>query len=187
MKHKNDEEKQLKKEEHDEEMDKSESSDKTSGQIAQLEDELKRVKSLAEENYGLYLRSLADAENGKKRLLREVEASKRFALESLLKEILTVLDGFDKALSSEKAESNPFYEGVAIVRKQLFEVLEKNGLQEISAQGKKFDPSLHQAIKRTESAEVKEEIVEHEYAKGYKIFDKLLRPSIVSVLVPPTE
>lgn len=155
--------------------------------LAQYQKEIDRVKQEAESNYALYLRSLADAENGRKRLIKEVENSKRFALEGFFKEVLVVLDGFDKALATQSTAEDSkgsFNEGVAIVRKQLFEILERNGLQEIPAQGMKFDPNLHQAIKRTESSEISEETIDCEYAKGYKMFDKLLRPSIVSVLVP---
>ncbi len=148
--------------------------------------EIERIKQEADANYNLYLRSLADAENGRKRLLKEVESSKRYALEGFLKDVLPVLDGFEKALLTKDQESagSSLLEGIAIVRRQLLELLEKNGLQAISSEGKKFDPTLHQAIKRTESADVTEEIVECEYAKAYKIYDRLLRPAIVSVLVP---
>jgi molecular chaperone GrpE len=160
--------------------------EKEPSDLFEMKQELEKAKTLAEENYGLYLRAVADAENVRKRLIKEVESSKRFALESFLRDVLVVLDGFDKALQTESLPENStsFFDGVAIVRKQLFEILERNGLQEISAQGKKFDANLHQAIKRTESQEVSEETVDCEYAKGYKMFDKLLRPSIVSVLVP---
>lgn len=149
------------------------------------EKELERLKQEADDNYNLYLRAVADAENARKRLLKEVENSKKFALEGFFKDILVVLDGFEKALLSNTAtDIQAFHEGIVIVRKQLLEILERNGLQEIPAQGKKFDPNVHQAIKRTESSEVQEELVDCEYAKGYKMYDKLLRPSIVSVLVP---
>lgn len=157
-------------------------------ELVQLKKDLESAKAQAGENYDLYLRAVADAENGRKRLLKDVENSKKFALEGFCKDMLTVLDGFDKALQtdSQTEVNNAFFDGVGIVRKQLFEILERNGLQEIQALGKKFDAHLHQAIKRTESADVKEETVDCVYAKGYKMFDKLLRPSIVSVLVPGT-
>ncbi len=150
--------------------------------------ELETAKREASENYSLYLRSVAESENIRKRLIKEVDQAKKFALESFCKEILTVLDGFDKAMQTENTMEglDSFREGFSIVRKQLFEILERNGLQEISSVGSKFDPNLHQAIKRTESAEVSDEIIDCEYAKGYKMYDKLLRPAIVSVLVPST-
>jgi len=147
--------------------------------------EVERLKREAEDNYNLYLRTLADAENGRKRLLKEVENSKRFALESFFKDVLPVLDGFEKALQTDQAHSaSSLLEGISIVRRQFKELLEKNGLHEIPSLGKRFDPNIHQAIKRTESTDVAEETVECEYAKAYKIYDKLLRPAIVSVLVP---
>lgn len=164
-----------------------EKSEEVKDPVAELQKEVDRLKEEAASNYSLYLRAVADAENGRKRLLKEVENSKRFALEGFFKDILVVLDGFDKAmatLTSPESANGSFGEGVGIVRKQLFEILERNGLQEIPAIGVKFDPNLHQAIKRTESSEVFEETIDCEYAKGYKMFDKLLRPSIVSVLVP---
>ena len=172
--------------EKDSEIESNKEEESSADPIAENKKELERVKQEAEANYSLYLRALADAENGRKRLIKEVEHSKRFALEGFFKDVLVVLDGFDKAMASENSDNakGSFQEGVAIVRKQLFDILERNGLQEIPAQGMKFDPNLHQAIKRTESPEISEETIDCEYAKGYKMFDKLLRPSIVSVLVP---
>lgn len=184
-------------------MNHNDKTEKTSGEseteINRIEDEavdlpaqhirdIEKAKQEAEDNYNLYLRTLADAENGRKRLLKEVENSKKFALEGFFKDILVVLDGFDKALVTEDSGTmDSFNKGMSIVRKQLLDLLERNGLQQISAEGKRFDHNLHQAIKRTESAEVSEEMIECEYAKGYKMYDKLLRPAIVSVLVPKNE
>lgn len=157
-------------------------------QLEEQKKEIVRAKQEAEQNYNLYARAMAEAENGRKRLIKDFEHSKRYALEGIFKDLLPVLDGFDNAFSSQtldqESAAKALQEGILLVKKQLLEVLEKNGLQALAAQGKKFDPNIHQAIKRTESADVQEETVEQEFARGYKIHDKLLRPSIVSVLSP---
>ncbi len=150
-------------------------------------DEIARLKQRAEDNYNLYVRTLADAENSRKRLLKDLDSAKRYSLESLLKDMLPVLDGFEKALmtqNSKDSASNALLQGITIIQKQLLDVLEKQGLVGLPSEGKKFDPNFHQAIKRTESDEVVEETVECEYSKAYKIHDRLLRPAMVSVLVP---
>ena len=165
----------------------SRATDVNSGLIAQHNEEIARVKKEADDNYNLYLRAVADAENARKRSLKELDSAKKFALEGFFKDLLVVLDGFEKAVSvQQSAGDQSFFDGVSIVRKQFLDILEKNGLQEIQSTGAKFDPNCHQAIKRVESSDVSEEIVDCEYAKGYKLFDKLLRPAIVSVLVPDT-
>lgn len=157
-------------------------------QIEEQKKEISLAKQESEQNYNLYARAMAEAENARKRIIKDFEHTKRYALEGIFKDILPVLDGFDNAFSSQNLDkesaAKSLQEGILLVKKQLHEVLEKNGLQPLPAQGKKFDPNIHQAIKRTESSDIDEETVEHEFAKGYKIYDKLLRPSIVSVLSP---
>lgn len=158
----------------------------TSSEVEKLKEELSQLKEEVENQKTLQLRTLADAENLRKRLVKDVENSRLFAMESFFKEILLVLDGFDKAFVDESSfpEAKSFNEGVSILSKQLLDILHKNGLEEIQSVGQKFDPNLHQAIKTVESEDVQEETVEAEYTKGYKMHDKLIRPSLVSVLVP---
>jgi molecular chaperone GrpE len=150
--------------------------------------EIKEAKKQAEANYDKYLRSLADLENVKRRAEKEKSDTIKFCLESLLKDLLPVLDSFDKAMScavNESAESDwlAFYQGVELVKKQLSETVAQHGLVAIEAVGAKFDPNLHQAIKKVD-ADVEEEQVDEEYSKGYTLNGRLVRPAMVSVAIP---
>ena len=145
--------------------------------IRQLEDEVQDAKDR-------YLRTLADMDNMRRRHERDRQDLLKFASEKLLQDLLPVLDSFEKATAASGAEAgNAVVEGIRMVHKQLTHVLESNGLKTVDAAGKTFDPNLHQAIQRIEG-DVGEETVKDEYQKGYTLNGRLIRPSMVSVLVP---
>src|SRR5438094_1314297 len=106
-----------------------------------LQADLDRFRDLA-------LRSQADFENYKKRSAREKEDAIKYANSSLLQRLVSILDNFELGLAAAKTESeqSPIYSGMILVQKQLNDLLEENGLQAIEADGKKFDPNLHEAI-----------------------------------------
>ena len=109
--------------------------------MAGLQADLDRFRDLA-------LRSQADFENYKKRASREKEDAMKYANSSLLQRLVSILDNFELGLAAAKTEStqSPIYSGMVLVQKQLNDLLEENGLQAIEAEGKKFDPNLHEAI-----------------------------------------
>jgi molecular chaperone GrpE len=157
--------------------------------------EIKEAKKEAEANYDKYLRSLADLENSKRRAEKDKSEMLKYALENVLKDLLPVLDSFDKAMAfvhhannNDDADGAPdwraFYQGVELVKKQLLETVSQHGLVPIVAQGAKFDPHLHQAIKKVDSGDVDEETVLEEYSRGYTLHGRLLRPAMVSVALP---
>jgi molecular chaperone GrpE len=137
-----------------------------------------------------YLRVMAEMDNMRRRQERERADLVKYSLEGLFREFLPALDSFEKALPDASAEGTPavadksFHDGMTMVKRQLFEVLKKNGLEPIAAKGEVFDPNKHQAIQRIESAEVQQEIVAEEYARGYTLNGRLKRPSMVSVFIP---
>src|SRR4029077_20756873 len=108
--------------------------------MAGLQADLDRFPDLA-------LRTQADFENYKKRAAREKEDSVKYANSSLLQRLVSILDNFELGLAAAKTESeqSPIYSGMVLVQKQLNDLLEKNGLKTIEAEGKKFDPNLHEA------------------------------------------
>ena len=113
----------------------------------------------------------------------------KYGGEPVIRELLPVLDGLDKAFGSATSgssnrESAAFLEGFAMVRKQLMDMLGRQGLEEITSIGLPFDPHVHQAIQRIEASEVVADTVSEEFAKGYLLHGRLLRPAIVSVRVP---
>jgi len=154
-----------------------------------LRKELEASRAEAAANYDRYVRLAAELENFRRRSAKEKTDLQKFGIESFCKALLPVLDSFDRATAEfnsqqEKDESASLAEGIMMVKKQLMETLEKQGLATIDAVGSPFDPNLHQAIRKVEDADVKEELVKEEYSKGYLLNDRLIRPAMVSVAVP---
>ncbi len=134
-----------------------------------------------------FLRAHADFENTKKRLNRDKAAAISYANESFSKDILAVMDSFDQALLSiENAKDEELSvviekmkEGVTLTYEQLKKILEKNHIKEIDSTGE-FDPNLHQVIMQVDSDEHEDGHIVQVMQKGYKIKDRVLRPSMVS-------
>ncbi len=149
--------------------------------MAGLQTDLDRFRDLA-------LRSQADFENYKKRAAREKEDAVKYANSSLLQRLVSILDNFELGLAAAKTESeqSPIYSGMILVQKQLNDLLEENGLQTIEAEGKKFDPNLHEAIAH-EPSESAEGTVIRQARRGYRFKDRLLRPARVIVSSGPAK
>ena len=131
------------------------------------------------------MRSVAEMENLKRRHEKQKADAIKFGLESLMKNLLPVLDGFDKSSEvSEETVLADYQQGIELVRKQLSDALAKSGLEGFDSKGEPFNPDLHQAIQRVEDAEVSEELVKDEFQRGYKLNGRLLRAAMVSVVVP---
>ena len=147
---------------------------------ASLQADLDRFRDLA-------LRSQADFDNYKKRATREKEEAIKYANSSLLERLIAIVDNFELGLSAAKSEGekSPIYSGMSMVLKQLTDFLAENGLQPIDAEGQKFDPNLHEAIAHEPSKEVPEGIVLRQTRRGYRLKDRLLRPSSVVVSSGP--
>lgn len=129
-----------------------------------------------------YLRLAAEFENYKRRAQRDQSEAIRFANESLLKELLPIIDNLERAILS--AKESPTLDGVAegvdLTLKQFMETLAKFGVRPVSSVGEQFDPSRHQAVSRTASAAPANTIVE-EFRRGYLLHDRVLRAAMVSV------
>src|SRR5262252_9900593 len=134
--------------------------------MAGLQADLDRFRDLA-------LRSQADFENYKKRAAREKEDAVKYANGSLLQRLVSILDNFQLGLAAAKTEGtqSPIYSGMVLVQKQLNDLLEENGLQGIEAEGKKFDPNLHEAI--ANQSDAPEETVIRQARRGYRLKDRL--------------
>jgi len=129
------------------------------------------------------VRTLADFDNFRKRSERERQEQKRYALLEPMREILTVADNLELALSAQ-GSAEDLKRGVEMIHRQMQELLRRFGVTEVPAVGQPFDPTLHEAVAREESPGVKTATVEAELRKGYKLHDRLLRPSMVKVAVP---
>lgn len=144
--------------------------------MAGLQADLDRFRDLA-------LRSQADFENYKKRSAREKEEAIKYANSTLLERLISIIDNFELGLAAAKGqgEQSPIYSGMILVQKQLNDLLAENGLQPIEAEGKKFDPNLHEAIAHEPSDQVPEGMVLRQTRRGYRFKDRLLRPAKVVV------
>ncbi|MDX9702237.1 MAG: nucleotide exchange factor GrpE [Candidatus Auribacterota bacterium] len=135
------------------------------------------------------LRIQAEFDNYRKRINRERDEFRKYAVEQLLLELLPIIDNFRLALTSLEEhvvpENHKFFEGVEMIYRQLCRTLEKNGVQAIETIGKPFDPCYHNALQQIESSDVPENHVLHEVAKGYMMHGKLLRPAAVVVAKEP--
>jgi molecular chaperone GrpE len=141
----------------------------------------------AKTNYERFVRQAAELENFKKRASREREDAIRFANESLIKDLLPVVDNLERAVAHASGGGNgkPIVEGVEMVLKSLLDVLTKYGVTQISAVGEPFDPAKHEAMAQVESPSHQPNSVVDELQRGYTLRDRLLRPALVSVAKAP--
>ena len=152
--------------------------------VKKLEEKLESKEQEAKEAYDRFLRVSAEFENYKKRSAREMSDFKKFANESLLKEMLPIVDSLELALGSlnENAVSESgLREGVELTLKEILKTLEKFGVKPIESLGKVFDPNYHQAVMQEASQDHPGQTVLKELQKGYLIHERLLRPAMVVV------
>lgn len=128
------------------------------------------------------LRLQAEMDNREKRLEREMAKSRKFALESVMRDLVQVLDSMDQALASADAENaNAAYEGLELTRKQALQVLTSHGLEVLDPVGEKFDPSWHEAMATRPDDEHDPDTVVQVLQKGYRLNERLIRPARVIV------
>jgi molecular chaperone GrpE len=145
-------------------------------------DELKRLNAEFREMNDKYLRLYAEFENYKKRVNKDKEELIKYGNENLLFDLLPVIDNLELALQHASNDiSSGLVQGVEITLKELRKTLEKFGLAPIEAFGKPFDPLVHHAMTQVERDDVDEKTIVEEYRKGYRLRDKVLRPSLVAV------
>lgn len=146
-------------------------------------DELAETKQLLEVAEEKYLRLYAEFENYKKRTRAELDTERTYRAQSVLRDILPAIDNIERALA-QKGESEEFkslHKGVEMVYESLLSSLKDNGLEVIEALDKPFDPNLHQAVMQEQDQDKASGIVLDELQKGYKLKERVLRPSMVKV------
>jgi molecular chaperone GrpE len=146
--------------------------------------ELDQLRGERDELRDLLLRRQAEFDNFRKRTERERSEFAQFAGMELIRELLPVLDDFERALKADSA-SPDYAKGVEMIYSRMAETMKKAGLEPIEAVGKAFDPHLHQAIERVESSDAADNTVLGEFQRGYNYKGRLLRPSMVKVAVKP--
>jgi molecular chaperone GrpE len=134
-----------------------------------------------------YLRTLAEFENFRRRTGREREEWRRHAQEDLLRELLPVLDNFERALAAPPVENadRAFRTGVELIHRNFLAALERVGVRPFVAVGQPFDPLRHEAVARAERSDVEDQTVVSEALRGYLLHDRVLRPAQVVVAIHP--
>jgi molecular chaperone GrpE len=149
----------------------------------ELLEKVKELQEVSEKNYDLYLRSQAEIENMKKRNRKEKEDWLKYSNETLIKQILPIMDSLEKAISHSNNEKalHALREGVELTLKELQNALSKAGLEEIKAKGEPFDPSFHEAVSQIQDDHVEAGRVVQEVQRGYTLNKRLIRPAMVVV------
>lgn len=153
-------------------------------QLKEIQAELETAKQEAKETYDRFLRVSAEFENYKKRSAREMDDLRKYANQSLIVEMLAVVDNLERALNSSNGNSSNdkcMADGVNLTLREILKVFEKFNVKPIESIGKPFDPNFHQAMMQEETDDYPENTVITELQKGYMIHDRLLRPSMVVV------
>ena len=160
-------------------------------QVADLKERLREAEEKLREANDLYLRKAADFENFRKRMTREKQDAIEFANQSLLLDLIPILDDFDRAIKAAAAlvstskEFDSFYEGITLIEKRLVSQLEnKWGLKRFDSAGEAFDPNRHEAIMMDKSPDLAEPVVQEDFLKGYTLRDRVVRSAKVKVLMP---
>lgn len=151
--------------------------------VAPSQDEDERLQADLDRFRDLALRSQADFENYKKRAAREKEDAIKYANNALLERLLPVVDNFELGLEAARGDggNSAVFSGMSMVLKQVMDFLIEHGVQPIETAGKPFDPNLHEAIAHEPSAQVPENVIIRQTRRGYRMKDRLLRPSSVVV------
>ena len=130
-----------------------------------------------------YIRLAADFDNYRKRQAQERESLLKYGAENTLKKLLEVLDNFERGEKANEGvdDCEKLKESFALLHKQLLDVMTKSGLEVIEAEGKEFDPNYHEAVMQTPTGDYPEHTIIAELQKGYKMGDRVLRPTLVNV------
>jgi molecular chaperone GrpE len=147
-------------------------------QVDKLQAELDHVRDV-------YLRKLAEFDNFRKRVEREREEIRQLAVEDFIRELLPVLDNFERALQHATNGGDAFHQGVEMIAKQFWDTLVRRGVSEINPLGQPFNPELHEAVQRVENGDYPPGTVALVMLKGYCAGDRVIRPAMVGVAVGP--
>ena len=149
-------------------------------EIDAIREERDSLKAERDDLKDLLLRRQAEFDNFRKRAEREKSDFAQYAGMEIVKELLPILDDFDRALKIETADTE-YAKGVGMIHKRLFESLKKQGLEPLDTEGAKFNHELHHAVANGESGDVEDGAILEEYQRGYNFKGKLLRAAMVKV------
>jgi len=146
------------------------------------EDALEKAQRERNELYDRLLRKTAEFDNYRKRIERDRREQSEWAAADILRDLVSVLDDFERALKADAPpEAAPYRAGVELIHRHLSDLIRKRGVKPIEALGTDFDPNIHQAIAYEAAPGAREGEITAEFARGYKLGDRLLRPAVVKV------
>ncbi len=151
-------------------------------EIEALKSQVEKLTSDLQEKKDRLLRLQADFDNFRRRSAKEREEISSVVTQNFCKDMLPLLDNFERAMAAETKDAAAFQKGVEMIFTQFQEVLKKNGLEHIEVEGKKFDPNFHQAVMRVEDPDKEDDTVAQELQKGYMVKGRVIRPSMVQVV-----
>jgi len=154
------------------------------GQLATVTAERDQLAAERADLHDRLLRVRAEFDNARRRNERERSEFLQFASMELVRELVPVLDDFERALKVETADRD-YAKGVELIYQRLSETLKRMGLEPMETQGRPFDPNLHQAVERVQTEDVPDQSILGEFQRGYNFRGKLLRPAMVRVAVKP--
>ncbi len=157
------EEKKEESEEEETDEDQEPTREELQEEVEELESQLKKV--------------MADFDNYKKRMVKEKKRIRKLATEDLMTDLIEIVDDFERALDEEELEKD----GIEMIYKKFFKSLKDHGLEEIEAEDETFDPMYHECVQSVEKEDVEKDKIVEEFQKGYKLNDKVIRPSRVKV------
>jgi molecular chaperone GrpE len=153
------------------------------GDPAELREKLAQAEAQSAEYLDNWRRAVADLSNARKRMQREQDEMRRSAAARVLEKLIPVIDDVDRAFANVPADQadSDWVNGFRLIQRKLHALLESEGVKPIPAVGEQFDPKLHYAVTHEDADGLKEGQIIAEVAKGYKLDDKVLRPSMVRV------
>lgn len=157
--------------------------EETDAELKAANAKIAELEAKLEEAENRIYRLQADFENSRRRARLDLEASEKYRAQSLISDLLPALDNFERALQmeAENEQAKSILQGMEMVYRSLVEAIKKEGAEQIEAVGKEFDPHMHQAVMQVEDENFDSNIVVEEFQKGYKLKDRVIRPSMVKV------
>ncbi|MFD1781235.1 nucleotide exchange factor GrpE [Fredinandcohnia salidurans] len=160
-----------------------EQEDNVQAELSKANEKIAELEAKLEEAESRILRQVADFENFKRRARLDQETAATYRSQSLVTDLLPALDNFERALQIEATndQAKSIMQGVEMVYRSIIDALKKEGVEAIEAVGTQFDPNVHQAVMQVSEPDTESNVVLEELQKGYKLKDRVLRPSMVKV------
>ncbi len=145
------------------------------------EDKIKELEQAVKDNFDKFLRKAAEFENFRKRTNNEKAGMYSNGVRDTVEKLLPVIDNFERAVEMSEEKESSLYKGVEMILKQFLEIIASLGVEEIPALGEPFDPNVHSAVMHVEDEKCDENVVVEVFQKGYRLGDRVIRPSMVKV------